>query len=253
MHCTQSFFADGQWGSMNSNFAASSIAERRSVLEWRDRHSIAAALALHRACQDAWPLIDARLAAASWHSVLTETDAFVTREIDPIVAGAVNESVQRLVRAAQPELDLIIEHHLALEATLGGTPVEADKLAGELDLIAGLVPILGGVGVAAALPSFAVVSGAVMFGMVATSAVSAPILLSGIAVAGAGLATGVLQTSRIKEKRIARMRDRVRKHIDVAVLDVTPQSVNPSLLARLTAGINAAASAALERIENDVG
>lgn len=92
-----------------------------------------------------------------------------------------------------------------------------------------------------------------MFGMVATSAVSAPILLSGIAVAGAGLATGVLQTSRIKEKRIARMRDRVRKHIDVAVLDVTPQSVNPSLLARLTAGINAAASAALERIENDVG
>lgn len=236
---------------MNLNLAASSIAERRSVLEWRDRHSMAAALALHRACQDAWPLIDARLAAVSWHSVLTETDAFVTREIDPIVAGAVNEAVQRLLRDAQSELNHIIEHHLEVEATLGETPVDANKLASELDLIAGLAPILGGVGVAAALPSFAVVSGAVMFGMVATSAISAPILLTGIVVAGAGLATGVLQTSRIKEKRTARMRVRVQSHIDSAVLDVTPESASPSLLARLTTAIQTAAAAALERIENN--
>lgn len=236
---------------MNLNLAASSIAERRSVLEWRDRHSMAAALALHRACQDAWPLIDARLAAVSWHSVLTETDAFVTREIDPLVAGAVNEAVQRLLRDAQSELNNIIEHHLAVEATLGETPVDANKLASELDLIAGLAPILGGVGVAAALPSFAVVSGAVMFGMVATSAISAPILLTGIVVAGAGLATGALQTSRIKEKRTARMRVRVRSHIDSAVLDVTPQSASPSLLARLTTAIQTAAAGALERIENN--
>ncbi|MBS4011716.1 hypothetical protein F1C10_15695 (plasmid) [Sphingomonas sp. NBWT7] len=238
---------------MNLNIAASSIEERRSVLEWRDRHIIAATLALHRACQDAWPLIEARLAAVSWHSVLTETDAFVTREIDPIVAGAVNEAVQRLIREAQLELDHIIEHHLALEATLGGTPVETNKLTSELDLIAGLAPILGSVGIAAALPSFAVVSGAVMFGMVATSAISAPILLTGIAVAGAGLATGVLQTSRIKEKRTARMRVRVRNHIDAAVLNDVPKSTTPSLLVSLTIVIQTAAAAALERIENNAG
>lgn len=242
---------DDQQRSMNLNLAASSITERRSVLEWRDRHSMAAALTLHRACQDAWPLIDARLAAVSWHSVLTETDAFVTREIDPIVAGAVNEAVQRLIRNAQSELNDIIEHHLALEATLGGTPIETNKIASEMDLVAGLAPLLGSVGIAAAIPSFAVVSGSVMFGMVATSAISAPILLTGIAVAGAGLATGVLQTSRIKEKRIARMRVRVRTHIDTAVLNDVPKSTNPSLLVSLTTAIEMAAAAALERIENN--
>jgi hypothetical protein len=92
-----------------------------------------------------------------------------------------------------------------------------------------------------------------MFGMVATSAISAPILLTGIAVAGAGLATGVLQTSRIKEKRTARMRVRVRNHIDAAVLNDVLKSTPPSLLVSLTIVIQTAAAAALERIENNAG
>ncbi|MFC3556054.1 hypothetical protein ACFOKI_01390 [Sphingomonas qilianensis] len=235
---------------MNMNFAAAAIEGRRNVLEWRDRHLIATVVAINRACQDAWPIVEEKLSAITWRSVLTEADAYVTREIDPIIAEAVNPAAQRVIIQAQDELYRIVEHQLALKAILVGVPADADPLAGRLDMVIGLAPILGGIGLAAALPSAAVISGSVAFGLIATSAISAPILLSGIAIAGVGIATGVLQTSRIRENHTERLRTRIRQHMNTAVFETGREQADVSVVAQLQAVIRAAAVAALEGIDN---
>lgn len=243
---------DGPWGSMKAEIddsaEAAAIISRREILEWRDRHLMAAPLAISRAWQDVSPTIDEKLAAITWRSALTEPELFIARVIDPVIAQAINAAAQQIIVDAQTELQVLIAHQMEVETTMSSTPVERDHLAGAADLIAGLAPLAGGVAAGAALPSLAVVSGTAFFGLVATSAISAPILLGGLLVAGAGIATGALQTAKIKDKRTARMRDRVQRHVGAAVLSIEPRSSNLSVLARLLAAINAAAEAALKRL-----
>lgn len=231
---------------------AAAIGARREILDWRDRHTIAATLTIARACQDVRPEIEEKLAAITWRSALTEPDAFIAREIDPLVAGAVNDAARRAIAAAQTDLNRLVAHRLAAQGELSGTPEKDDKSARTLDLIAGLAPLMGGIGVAAAVPGMAVITGAAFFGLVATATVSPPILVGGMALAGAGIATGVLQTSRIKDKRTARIRARVTAHVDAAVLSTAADQLAPSVLARLHHAITTAADTAIERI-NDAG
>lgn len=197
-------------------------------------------------------MIEEKLAAITWRSVLTESNAFIAREIDPLVAEAVNDAARGVIATAQGDLNRLVSHQLAAQSELSGIPGESDGLAGTADLIARLAPLMGGIGVAAVVPGMAIVTGAAFFGLVATATVSALILIGGMTIAGAGIATGVLQTSRIKDKRTARMRARVTVHIAAAVLSTAADQTAPSVLARLHHAISSAADTAIERI-NDAG
>lgn len=231
---------------------AAAIRERRSILKWRDRHLVAASLALNRAWQDVRPVVEEKLAAISWKSVLFESDAFVAREIDPLVADAVGTATQRIMAVAQSELDTLVSHQMEVERSLQQTSTEQqqDRWAGTVDLLAGVAPLAGGVAAGAAVPGLAIVSGTAFLGLVSTSVVSVPILVGGIVVVGALLSAGALQTSKIKDKGTARMLDRVRRHVEAAVLSVDPDAATPSVNLRLQNAITAAAKAALERLKN---
>ncbi|TCJ37373.1 hypothetical protein [Parafrankia sp. BMG5.11] len=225
--------------------AATSIDSRRQILEWRDRHLQNAALALSRTWQDLRPIVDEKLDQITWSSALTEPAAYIAREIDPIVTKRVEEVVQRLISDAQLELSAIFEHQLDVETSVGGIPDEPESLQQVTDVLSGLVPVAGGLALGAALPGMAVVSGTAAFGLIATSAVSAPVLVSGLLLAGGALATGVIKTSQIRDARNARIRARIRKYVEAAIL--SPQS-DISVMRRFTIGIEAAAQSAMERL-----
>ena len=213
---------------------ATTIAARREILDWRDRHETAVLIVLPRAWQDSRRRIEAKLEDIGWQELITAPDAFIGREIDPLIEGELGPVVRRLLAEAQAELGTVLEAQTAVD----GMPALADAGDAARDVLASLGPLVAGIGVAAALPTTAVVTGAAFFGLVATSAISVPVLLGGVALAGVGVATGAINTRDLRAKRLIRMRERVAAHVDEAVL--SPDHAG-SLTARLLGAYRSAA------------
>ena len=128
---------------------AAALAARHAILEWRDRHESAVLIALPRAWQDGRRRIEAKLEEIGWQKLITAPDAFIAREIDPLIEREIGPVARHLIAEAQAELGAVLEAQTAL----GGVPALADGGAATTDLFAGLGPLAAGIGVAAALPT----------------------------------------------------------------------------------------------------
>lgn len=222
------------------------IAMRRNAIEWRDKHSLDAELELCRLWGEVRPLVAEIVEEVSWRSAVAEPNAFIKREIDPLLAAKFGPSLLQLLERARDDLEGIVEELPAMDRSIAESHGEEDHLEAATDVLTGLVPLAGGLVMGAALPSLAVVSGTAMFGLVATSTLSLPILFGGLAVTGAALAAGAVKTSDLHSLRTRRMLARIDSHVIQAILSREPIPDRMSVLARLREAYAQAARLAME-------
>ena len=224
------------------------ITHRRTIIEWRDRHSLDAELALCRFWSDFRPQIVEVVEEVSWRSAIVEPKAFIRREIDPLLAAGFGPRVEQLLTSARNDLQSIADTVIELDGAIAASDGEEDHFEAATDVLTGLMPLAGGLVMGASLPSLAVVSGTAMFGLVATSTLSLPILFGGIAASGAALATGVVKTSDLHALRSRRMLARIDTHVRHAILSPEEDSDRLSVLARLRQAFALSAALAMEEV-----
>lgn len=232
-------------------FQPQALLARRQILEWRDKHKIAANLALTRNWQDLVPQVEAKLDEVTWYQASVSPSDFIISEIDPILVQGFSACVSRLVAEAQADLLAIMDHQLVEVSALGAIDQDDPSLSVLIDIFKGISPLAGGLALGAALPSMAVVSGTTAFGLVATSTISMPILIGGLVLAGGAVATGVVETSKLREVRSKRMLKRVRRHVDQAVfsLDIhKSEDRKKSIILQIHDSLDTAVETALDQI-----
>lgn len=226
--------------------APHTIAMRREILEWQDRHSLDAEVALGRLWSDLRPQIAERLEEISWRSAIANPNAFIRSEIDPILAEKFTPKVQRLIEIARDDLASSVENTLELDHSIEAIEEGEEHLQAATDVLTGLMPLAGGLIMGASLPSLAIASGTAMFGLVATSTISMPLLLGGLALSGAAIATGAVKTSKLHALRTRRMLARIDRHVHYAILSRDTEAERKSVLARLRNAYAEAATLAME-------
>lgn len=232
--------------------AAAGPLARRNILDWRDRHKLASALALARCWQDMRPTVNERIEAIGWYDAAVTPSAFIEQEVDPLLVDGISSTVERLVKDAQDDLRKIVEHQLSVTASVAQVGAHTNTFEDATELLSGIAPLAGGLALGAALPSMAVVTGATAFGLVATSTVSVPILLGGLALAGGAIATGAVKTSQLRDYRSKSIRKRIETHVEQSVLSTSPpptQSTAPSVLFQIHQALDEAASKAMETLK----
>lgn len=212
--------------------------------QWRDDHEMAALSVLNDAVVEVVAMLDPVVAKAGAKDVLIAPQAFVVREVDPVMRAVVEPIVARLVGAAGAELRAIVEHELVYAQALGPSAEATGAFEGWGDVAAAAAPIGIGTAAAFAVPALGWVASAGFLGFFVTVTPVWPVIIGGTAVAGVGWATGLLNTARIKDKAVERLRKRTRAHVVASVLGIGGN--HPSVLEQIRATLRSAATQAEE-------
>lgn len=215
---------------------------RPALDQWRDDHEMAALAVLNDAVVEVVKVLDATVAKAGIKDVLIAPQAFVVREVDPVMRAVVDPIVARLVSAAGAELRAIVEHEFVHAQQVGPEAERTGVFEGWGDLAGAAAPI--GIGTAAvfAVPAFGYVTTAGLFGFFVVTTPVWPVIIGGAAVAGVGWATGLVNTARIKDKAVERLRARTRVHVVTTVLGTGGK--HPSILEQIRETLRTAAAQA---------
>ena len=221
------------------------IVYRQRILDWRDRHSVAAMTSLNEAWRNLRPVVVNCVDRVGWIEALRSPNAFIRDQVDPEIAGHFAPIIANNVDLARTELKALFSKEWAVDTEIASTDDQEHHHDAALDVLKGVAPLAGGIAVGAALPSAAVLSGTALLGLVATSTVSMPVVFGGLALAGAGIATGAINTNGLREKAKKRMMARIDHHVARSLLDPKFDEKRPAVLARLLDSYKTTAAVAL--------
>jgi Arc/MetJ family transcription regulator len=224
---------------------ATLIDARRRVLEWRDRHTLSATLALESAVASLNDRIDAIISEADWRDGWFQIDAFIEVRIDPVVRTAVERASRETLEQARRELGVLIDD-LAIQAPVQTKADKSNSLTDFADAASSFAPIVGGFALAGATPALAITTVGGFLGLTTVSIVSWPVAIGLGGVAAAGIGLGLHRAAGMKQRQDKRLRRRVDDRIRAVVFGRDDSA--PSARNTLIATIEAGSSAALKRL-----
>lgn len=221
------------------------LALRRSILDWRDRHTENAELHLSRELSTLYSSLDEQLEKMSVRDLFT-SKSYGAEHFEPIFTSWIEREATHIISAAQNDL-----------ASAFSRSLEMGQLADSLDHQEGkehytdvaIAAAATGAGLAAipAVATMSIVSTGGVLGFLGATVAAWPVVALGVVAVGGLLALGGYKAADLKTSAIARFRKSMRNAIKEQVLgsDVG----NPSICERIQRYIDATAEEILLEID----